>query len=238
MFSTQSSTPKSPILAAIAISFAIAIGSVIATLDYAQVEDVATGQFLTRPLAEGQQRNTAAISKLEQTVGAISKDIDFVTERVSTSIRRNEGQTVERLARLEGEIAELKDKLAGIQHARAAAPPRAPEPLRTPQPLFSAEMPNDLFDMGSLRSSLNDLGASHNSAIAAITKRLDKIETQIGGSTDTAPVADSAPARRKVVTPRKAAPAAQPVRQDFMTDRNATPGFKPSAPLRLSKLPG
>jgi hypothetical protein len=237
MSSDQYGTPNSPVLLAIGISCAIALGSVIATLDYAQVEDVVTGQFLTRPLTEGQLHNAAAIARLEQTVGAVSKDIDFVTERVSTSMRRSESQTVERLAGLEAEIATLKNQLAGIQHARVAVPAAAPAPIRT-EPLFSAAMPNDMFDMSSLRSSLNDLGASHTSAIAAITKRLDKIETQIGGSTDTAPVADSTPTRRKVVTPRKAAPAAQPVRQDLMTDRNAAPALKPAAPLRLSKLPG
>jgi hypothetical protein len=237
MSSDQYGTPKSPVLAAIGISCAIALGSVIATLDTAQVEDVVTGQFLTRPLTEGQLRNAAAISRLEHTVGAVSKDIDFVTERVSTSMRRSESQTVERLAGLEAEIASLKNQLAGIQHARVAVPAAAPVPLRT-EPLFAAAMPNDMFDMSSLRSSLNDLGASHNSAIAAITKRLDKIETQIGGSTDTAPVADIAPTRRKVVTPRKTAPAAQPVRHDVMTDRSPSPAFKPAAPLRLSKLPG
>lgn len=242
MPSDQSGTPKSPILLAIGISCAIALGSAAARLDYAQIEDVATGQFLTRPLTEGPLRNAAAISRLEGTVGAISKDIDFVTERVSTSIRRNESQTGERLASLEGEIAALKDQLAGIQHARIAAPaaptPVVAAPIRTPEPLLSAATPSDMFDMGSLRSSLSDLSSAHNNAIAAITRRLDKIETQMGASTDTAPVANSAPPRRKVVSPRKSAPAAQPVRHDFMTDRNAFPGSRPAAPLRLSKLPG
>jgi hypothetical protein len=239
MSSAQDSTPKSPLLVAIGISCAIALGSLIATLDYAQVEDVATGQFLVRPLTEAQQRNAGAISALEHTVGAISKDIDFVTERVSTSMRRNESQTVERLASLEAEIATLKDKLAGIQHARAAAPVRTPEPLFT-----AASTPTDMFDMGSLRSSLNDLSTAHNSAIAAITKRLDKIETQIGGSTDTPPVASSAPPRRKVAAPRKIAPAAFPVAQPAANTARPDRGYlfnvKPvshrNAPLRVSRL--
>jgi len=243
MSSSSSVALKSPVLAAIGISCAIAFGSLIGTLDYAQVEDVVTGRFITGPLTEAQLRNTAAISRLEHTVGAVSRDIDFVTERVGTSMRRNENQTVERLASLEGEIAALKDQLAGMQHARVAAPATtpapAPAPIRTPEPLFGAATPSDMFDMGSLRSSLNDLSAAHTSAIAAITKRLDKIETQMGGGTDTAPVANSAPPRRKVVAPRKVTPPAQPVRQDFMTDRSPfVPGFKPAAPLRLSKLPG
>jgi hypothetical protein len=85
MSSCTSSPPKSPILAALGISLAIAVGSSIATLDMAQVEEFATGQWLTRPLAEAQQRNTASITVLEHTVGAISKDIDFVTARARPS---------------------------------------------------------------------------------------------------------------------------------------------------------
>ena len=130
--------PKSPILAAIGISLVVALGSVISSLDMAQVEEVATGQFLTRPLAEAQQRNAAAVTVLEQTVGAISKDIDFVTARVSATIRRNDDQVYDRFAHLDAEIAALKDRIAGIQHARLAPARRARGAARRDRPALLA----------------------------------------------------------------------------------------------------
>jgi hypothetical protein len=243
MSSDQSSTPKSPILLAIGISCAIALGSVVATLDYVQVEDIATGQFLTRPLAEGQAQNATAISRLEHTVGAISKDIDFVTERVSTSIRRNESQTVERLASLEGEIAKLKDKLTGIQHARVAPHARAAEPVQ---------------DVSGLRTSLHELTTAHTGAVTAITKRLERIEVMVGLTTDlTSSVADPAAkkATRRAETAKQAkkqppvaepaAPAAPLIQHNANTARpergylfNIKPVSQQGAPLRVSRLPG
>ena len=103
--SSTGSAPKSPILAAVGISFVIAIGSSIGSLDMGQVEEVATGQFLTRPLTEANQRNTeanqrnaAALATLEDTVGAISKDIDFVAKRAASAVRRNENESFDRFA--------------------------------------------------------------------------------------------------------------------------------------------
>ena len=119
-----SSPSESPILAAVGISLAIAAGSIISTLDMATVEDVTTGKILTRPLSEAQQRNTLVIATLENTVGAITRDIDFVASRVSATVRRSEDQASDRFAQLDAEIAALKDKIAGIQHARLCADAR------------------------------------------------------------------------------------------------------------------
>jgi peptidoglycan hydrolase CwlO-like protein len=129
MPSDPSSPSKSPFLAAIGISLAIAAGSIISTLDMATVEDVTTGRILTRPLAEAQQRHTLAIGTLENTVGAITRDIDFVASRVSATVHRSEEAASDRFAQLDAEIAALKDKIAGIQHARLA-PVRVSEPQR------------------------------------------------------------------------------------------------------------
>jgi hypothetical protein len=253
--SSTSSTPKSPILAAIGISFAIALGSIISSLDMAQVEEVATGQFLTRPLAEAQQRNASAITTLEHTVGAISKDIDFVTARVGATIRRNEDQAYDRFAHLDAEIAALKDKIAGIQHAslvqaQAAEPPQ---------------------DITGLRSSLHDLNVAHAGAVTAINKRLERIEVMVGLTTDmTSSVSDPTAKVRRVVTAAKQAkkrppaetaiPVAVPAMNavpatDALPAANAAPAtsfarperghlfnVKPlsqqGAPLRISRLPG
>ena len=239
---TTSSPPKSPILAALGISLAIALGSVVSTLDMAQVEEFATGQWLTRPLAEAQQRNTASITALEHTVGAISRDIDFVTARVSTTIRRNEDQAYDRIAHLDAEIAALKDKIAGIQHARLA-PARAPEA----QP-----------DVTGLRSSLHDLTTAHHGAVAAITRRLDRIEVMVGLATDmTSSVSDpvARKARRAVAVAKQAKkpappvvetdspiPASAPTTSVARPERghlfNVKPLSQQGAPLRVSRLPG
>ena len=246
MSSGQAGTPKSPILAAIGISLTIAIGSMIGTLDLAQVEDVTSGRFLTRPLAEAQQRNTLAIVTIENTLGAISKDLDFVSKRVSAAMHRNEDHVSDRFAHLDAEIAALKDKIAGIQHAHVA--PSATEPQ--PQPS------NEIV---GLRSSLNDLATAHSSALSAMAKRLERIEVTVGLTTDVmSSVAD--PAARKAARSaetakqaKKAAPVhpavSTPAPTNPVTSQNVArperghlfnvkPLSQQGAPLRLSRLPG
>jgi len=232
-------TPKSPILAAIGISLAIALGCGISSLDMAQVEEVVTGQFLTRPLAEAQQRNATAITTLEHTVGAISRDIDFVTARVSTTIRRNEDQAYDRFTHLDAEIAALKDKIAGIQTARLA-------------PVHAAEPPQDV---SGLRSSLHDLNAAHTGAVTAINKRLERIEVMVGLTTDmTSSVSDPAAKVRRAETAAKqarkqpsaegatpitvVAPSASVARPERGHLFNVKPLSHQGAPLRMSRLPG
>ena len=225
-------SPKSPIVAAIGISLAIAAGSIISTLDMATVEDVATGRILTRPLAEAQQRSTLAIAALENTVGAITRDIDFVASRVSATFHRGEEATSDRFAQLDAEIAALKDKIVGMQHARLA---RAPEPQRDVS-----------GDVTGLRSSLHDLSLAHSGAVAAITRRLDRIEVKVGLSTDVISSVSDASAQktarakpaRKPNAPSEADAAqsvAPPERGHIF---NLKPISQQGAPLRLSRLPG
>jgi hypothetical protein len=237
--SSTRSAPKSPILAAIGISLAIALGSGISSLDMAQVEEVATGRFLTRPLADAQERNASAIATLEHTLGAVSKDIDFVSARVSATIRRNEDQAYDRFAHLDAEIAALKDRIAGIQNA-SLAPARMPE---VPQQ-----------DVRGLRSSLHDLNAAHTGAVTAINKRLERIEVMVGLTTDmTSSVSDPAAKVRRAETATKArkqppaetaaptpvvAPAASVARPERGHLFNVKPLSHQGAPLRMSRLPG
>jgi hypothetical protein len=251
--SSQSESPalaRSPILAAVGISFAIAIGSMLASTDVATVTDALTGRWLTRPLAEAQQRNAAAIAALEKTVGAITRDIDFVAARVGDSIRRGEEQTSDRIAHLNAEIAALKNRITGIQSARLAA--HASDALFGVEHL-SARLTDASGDVSGLRSSLHDLAAAHSGAVAAIGKRLDRIEVMVGISTDmTSSVAN--PGARKAelraaaakLARKPIAPAVAP-RAEIPTERSAHPErghiftVKPvsqTAPLRGSKAPG
>jgi hypothetical protein len=241
--SSPSSPPKSPILAAVGISLAIALGCGISSLDMAQVEEVATGQFLTRPLAEAQQRNAAALTSLEHTVGAINRDIDFVTARVSATIRRNEDQAYDRFAHLDAEIAALKNRIAGIQHARLAPAP-------------AAQPPEPSQDVSGLRSSVHDLSAAHTGAVTAINKRLERIEVMVGLATDmTSSVSDPAAQKaRRAETAAKqtkkqppaeiaapipvSAPSANVARPERGHLFNVKPLSQQGAPLRMSRLPG
>jgi len=232
--SSPSTPTRSPILAAIGISLAIAAGSIISTLDMAMVEDAATGKWLTRPLAEAQQRNTLSIASLENTVGAISKDIDFVSSRVSATIRRSEDQTYDRFAHLDAEIAALKDRIAGVQHARFA-------------PGHASEQVNANGDITGLRSSLHDLATAHTGAIAAVTRRLDRIETKVGLTTDMISSGSkaSAPKTARFAKPvrQNAAPAAEANAAGTgvaRPERGHMFNVKPISQqgLRLSRLPG
>ena len=233
MSSVQRS-PKSPILAAVGISHAIAAGSIISTLDMATVADLATGRILTRPLAEAQQRSTLALAVLENTVGAITRDIDFVAGRVSATVRRSEEATSDRFAQLDAEIAALKDKVAGIQHARLA-PVRASEPQRDVS-----------GDVTGLRSSLNELSLAHSGAVAAISRRLDRIEMKVGLTTDVVSSVSDASAQKsarpkpakKQNVPTEADAAQSVARPERGHIFNLKPISQQGAPLRLSRLPG
>src|SRR4051812_8715997 len=109
---------KSPLLAAIGISLAIGLGALLGTADPATIEDAITGKWLTRPFTETQQSHTVAIAALEYGLGGVSRDIDFVTARIDTSIQRSQIETFDRFAKLDAEVAALKEVIAGIQAAR------------------------------------------------------------------------------------------------------------------------
>ena len=108
---------------------------------------------------------------------------------MSASVRRNEDQTFDRLAHLDAEIAALKERMAVMQTARLT--PRT-EPAPAPAPSPSNEQ------VSGLRSSLNELSSSHQGAVSAITRRLDRLEVMIGMSTDTASSAADPEERQRV----------------------------------------
>ena len=239
---------RSPILAAVGISLTIAIVSMLATTDTATIADALTGRWLTRPLAQAQQRNAAAIAALEQSVGAVTGDIDFVAARVGDSMRRGEEEASSRIAHLDAEIAALKEKIAGIQSARLA--PRVPDAPPGIEHL-SARLSDANGDLSGLRSSLHELAAAHGGAVAAIGKRLERIEIMVGISTDvTSSVADPAGRRSalRAATARLAKKSIPAPQAEIPTERSAAPErghifiVKPvsqqAAPLRGSKAPG
>ena len=210
---------RSPLATALVISFAIAAGTVVSTLDAAIFDEITSGRWLTRPFSERQERNTAAIASLEQNVGAVGRDIDFVAARVAESVRRTEDLNRDRFAQIEARLASLKERF-GTHAARAPAP--------------AAEVSGDVM---GLRTSLNDLTAAHTGAVAAITRRLDRIEVMVGISTDM--VSSRAAPRRAKSTPAEPAPPEQSVaRPERGHLFNVKPVSQQGAPLRLSRLPG
>jgi len=226
--SRPAAAAKSPIFAALGICLVIGLGAVLGSTDTATLADAFSGKWLTQPFTDTQQSHTVAIAALEQGLGNISRDIDFVATRVGASIERNADRTSDRLAMLDTEIANLKSKIAALQGARAGVPLAA-----------------DTSDMIGLRTSLHDLSTAHTTAVAALTKRLDRIEVKIGLSSDvTSSVTRPAHRPRRVARPRRPAVVQQP----FATD--AAPATRPErghlfnikplshqdGPLRLSKL--
>jgi hypothetical protein len=223
---------KSPLGTALFISFAIAAGTIVSTLDAAIFDEITSGRWLTRPFAQAQERNTTAIASLEQNVGAIGKDIDFVAARVAETARRSEDLNRDRFAQIEARLAALKERVG--THAAHTTPAAA------------ADLSGDVM---GLRTSLNDLAATHTGAVAAMTRRLDRIEVMVGISTDmVSSVADPAArqAARKAArkpaagsVPAEPAPAEQsaagPERGHLF---NVKPVSQQGGLLRLSRLPG
>ena len=230
MPSDTAAQPKSPLLAAVGISLAIGVGAVLGTTDMATIEDTITGRWLTRPYTEAQQGHTVAIAALEQSIGGVSRDIDFVAARAGTAARRSDERTAERFAQLDAEIAALKDKLLGVQLTQLISS----RPDRPGTPAVNEH---------GLRSSLTELTAAHHNSVAAITKRLDRIEVKVGLSTDVAaPVASSVRKTiRRAVRVRRppALPPTDPIVSSPL-DRGHLFNVRPVSqrgPLRLSKLP-
>jgi hypothetical protein len=236
----------SPLKIAIVICAAVAAGAALGTIDASTVEAIASGRFLTAPLAEAQQRNTTAIAALERKSENFAKDLDFVVSRIGASVRRNEDQTSDRLVKLDAEIAELKDTIALMHTARLS-------PSRAADPLLGSERRAEASEVTGLRSSLNDLAAAHHGAVAEITKRLDRIEVMVGLSTDVvSSVADPLElkrARRKAFAERTKKLHATPAKLEQAAEGNAArperghlfnvkPISQQGAPLRLSRLPG
>ena len=231
--SAQASPPaapaKSPIFAAIGICLTVALGAVLGTTDTATLADVLSGKWLIQSFTDTQQSHTVAIAALEQGLGNIARELDFVASRVGGAVERNADRTADRLAALDSAIAALNGKVAALQGARPGAP--------------VTQEPSDII---GLRSSLHDLAAAHTSAVAALTKRLDRIEIKVGIASDvTAAIPRLAhKGRRAAAKPRRpaqpaveieAAPATRPEHGHLF---NVKPLSHQDAPLRLSNLPG
>jgi hypothetical protein len=146
---------------------------------------------------------------------------------VSASIAHSEERTYDRLALLDAELAALKDKIAGLQGARGGTP-----------------VASETSDIIGLRSSLHDLTTAHNSAVAALTKRLDRIEVKVGLASDVPPA--SGPRVHKTRTVAKVKkPAAAPFELDPFSSTprpehghlfNVKPLSRQDAQLRLTRL--
>ena len=227
---------KSPLFAAVGLSLAIGVGTVLGTADIATIADVLSGKWLTRGYTETQQAHTIAIAALEHSVGSVARDIDFVASRAGASIRRSEDQISDRFAHLDAEIAALKEKLLGVELTQLISS-RIDAPLGSPATASEAS---------GLRSSLIELSSAHHSSVAAITRRLDRIEVKVGLSTD---VTSSIPGARKSARrtvkarrPRTLPPADDTaVSSPFQLEHGHLFTIKPPsrqrAPLRLTRLP-
>lgn len=219
---------KSPIMAALFISFSIAAGAVFTTLDAPIFDEITSGRWLTRSFSEAQERNIASIAALEHKVEAGSTDIDFVAARVSAAVKRNEDAAQERFAEIEARIAGLRERFAALQS-------RAPEPAAANG------------DVTGLRSSLHELASAHSGAVAAITRRLDRLEVSAGISTDVMSAVSNPRrvARRNTQPAQKPAAAPTPVESDTRQSVarperghmfNIKPVSQQGAPLRVSRL--
>jgi len=229
---------RSPLFAAVGLSLVVGLGAVLGTADTATIADALSGKWLTRSYADTQQGHTVAIAALEHSVGNVVRDVDFVASRVGASIRRNEDQNSDRFAHLDAEIAALKEKLLGIQLTQLIS-------SRTDAPLGS---PVSASDVGGLRSSLTELSSAHHNSVAAITRRLDRIEVKVGLTTDVTSPAPGLVVRKNLRRTAKARrPNALPPADDTVVSStvrldhghlfNIKPPSRQRGPLRLSKLP-
>jgi len=161
---------KSPILAAVGISLAIGLGALLGTADPATVEDAITASGSRAP-SRTRSRPTWSQSRRWSTASAAYRATSISWPRVpvlrsgAARIRLSSG-----LAKLDAEIAALKDTISGIQNARLSAP-------RTSSPNALSANADDVI---GLRSTLHDLAAAHHGSVAALTKRLDRIEVMVG----------------------------------------------------------
>jgi hypothetical protein len=210
---------KSPLGAAVLISLAIAGASVLSALDTPMFDEITSGRWLTRSFSEAQERHAAAIAKLERNVGAVTTDIDFVTARMDDAIKRNEDLARDRFAEIDARITALNERIA-----QASLMARAPEG-------------GDAADVTGLRTSLHELTASHKGAVAAITRRLDRIEVMVGMSTDVISSNEGRGRRRmlkNLAAHSEPQISASPEQAGHIF--NVKPVSQQAPPLRLSRL--
>jgi len=122
--------------------------------------------------------------------------------------------------------------------------PRSVRPPAATRPAAPAAT-SETGDILGLRTSLHDLASAHTTAVAALTKRLDRIEVKVGLSSDvTSSVGRPARKSRRAARSRRpavvrpaietdAAPATRPERGHLF---NVKPLSRQDA--RLVKLPG
>jgi hypothetical protein len=202
---------KSPLAAAVVLSLAVAAGAMLTSLGTSHL-GVIIGERSPAP----QERTSATVARLESNVGALTRDIDFVTSRIRASIKRGDDVALDRLNQIDATIAALNQRVAGLQADRLMSAPVAARP-------------------DNLRSSLNDI-AAHTGAIAAITKRLDRIEVKVGMATDILPVEHARhAARRRAPTAPKAAESPDLLAQTGVLF-GLRPAAKPAKTLRVSTL--
>jgi hypothetical protein len=160
-------------------------------------------------LAETQRQQAAAIAALEKRIGAVATDaayldlrVETVAKRAETALtdaayldvridtvaRRSEEGIATRVAALNGDIAALKTQaadVAALKNHVIALHAAKPRPATLSESLVGRVdgFETGLFDMrngvSALRSSVHDLAVSHRGEIAALTHRLDKLETVI-----------------------------------------------------------
>ena len=187
----------------------------LSTLDAAIFDDDHQRQMAHAPVHRRRRSATRPPSRRWSRASARSAATSTSSRRASA---RRSGATkisiVDRFAQIEAEIAALKER-------SSASRPRASRARRSAESRSS--------DVMGLRSSLHDLAAAHTGAVAAITRRLDRIEVMVGISTDmTSSVADPARPPGGARRPRrKPSAVAVPSRTARRRATRRAPGTRP-----------
>jgi len=123
----------------------------------------------------------ADIMALKSGIDNLAAETGYLDLRVEAVARRTEAATNEGFAKLNADIHALKSEIADMRALQG-------ELLLSKSPLagrldgFEAGLTVAEKEITGLRSSLDGFATTNRGAFAAITKRLDKIESVIGGS--------------------------------------------------------
>ncbi|HVY59883.1 MAG TPA: hypothetical protein VHA77_18675 [Xanthobacteraceae bacterium] len=185
---TSSESAISPIILAGCLALAVGAGAFLslsgtsgfdAALKYANLDTLLDTVGLSRSsIATTEQKQADTISRLDRGMDALSAQVAVLTSKMEAA---GLGDADQRLSRLDTDVGHLKDQIAAIQTAQD-------DP-------FTLE--GSKVDATMLRSSIDELSARSNSQIAAVNKRLDRIEMIVAGRAEVTGSISAPPSQRK-----------------------------------------
>jgi hypothetical protein len=128
---------------------------------------------------DGLSKFDAEFATLRNGIDSLATETAYLDMRVEAVAKRAEMASNDRIAKLDADVDTLKNEIAAVR-ALHSEPGMARGPVVGRLDGFEAGLALAESDIAGLRSSVDAYGAKNRGDIAAISQRIDKIESAIG----------------------------------------------------------